>query len=144
MIAEYASVAAVPVGVWRWSHVDPAREWACKGTGRILVDTDFLDLFEALRARAGRPLIITSGYRTPVHNASVSSTGLTGPHTTGRAVDIRIYGHRLYELVADALELGMTGVGFSQKSSTPHAQRFVHLDNLPNGATAPRPWMWSY
>ena len=36
------------------------------------------------------PLKITSGYRCSEHNASISKTGPTGPHTTGAAVDLAV------------------------------------------------------
>ena len=47
-----------------------------------------LDLLQTARENLG-PLQITSAYRCPSHNDSVSSTGMAGPHTTGLAVDIR-------------------------------------------------------
>lgn len=127
---------------WRWPHIDPVKEWACKGTGAILVETEFLDLVERLRMIHGRPLNFTSGYRTPAYNAAVSTTGLTGPHTTGRAIDVRIYGIRAYDLVRQAFTLGFTGIGLSQKG--PQAGRFIHLDTVDHSPTSPRPWVWSY
>jgi uncharacterized protein YcbK (DUF882 family) len=141
---EYSSVADVNLGAWvkRWPHIDPAREWACKGTGRIVVDTDFLDLFEQFRAMFGKPLVITSGYRSPEYNQIVSTTGLAGPHTKARAMDIRIYGHHAAELEQLAWALGYTGLGRNQKG--PHRSRFLHFDNLPNAPGQPRPWVWSY
>jgi uncharacterized protein YcbK (DUF882 family) len=142
VIRTFDSAAEVPIGEWSWPHIDPAREWACRGTGKLLLDTEFLDLVEDLRTLCGWPLIITSGYRTPMYNASVSTTGLTGPHTTGRALDIRIYGHRAFLLIIHAMTLGFTGIGVSQKGA--HASRFVHLDMVPDGPGAPRPWVWSY
>lgn len=141
MRSEFASAAELPFNFWRWRHVDPAREWACKGTGKIVVETDFLDLFEKLRGMYGRPLIISSGYRSPEHNAAVSTTGDDGPHTTAQAVDIKIYGSHAFELVALAIGLGFTGVGVSQKGE--HAKRFVHLDTL-RAPAHPRPMLWSY
>lgn len=134
-------VADTGVGIaWRWPHVDPIAEWACKGTGQILVDTEFLDLFERLRAQFGGPLPITSGYRSPAHNAAVSTTGTTGPHTTGRAVDVAIRGAAAYRLLGIALGLGYTGIGVSQTGPT----RFMHLDTLDDGPGSPRPTIWSY
>lgn len=139
----FPSVAAIPAGLWRWPHVSPAKEWACRGTGTILIDTDTLDRFELLRSLCGWPLIINSGYRSPVYNAAVSATGLTGPHTTGRACDIRIYGERAYKLIEIATTIGYTGIGVNQKGAVPG--RYLHLDDLPLGdALLPRPAIWSY
>jgi hypothetical protein len=129
-------------GAWHWPHVDPWKEWACKGTGRIVIETNFLDRFEKLRRMFGGPLIITSGYRSPEYNATVSTTGRTGPHTHARAVDIRLYGSHAFALVHLALGLGFTGIGLSQKGET--SRRFVHLDDLPNAEGQPRPTIWTY
>lgn len=105
------------------------------------MNKQFLEKMDALREKVGFPLIITSGYRSPQYNASVSSTGETGPHTTGKAADIAIRGHQAHALLKTALELGFTGIGISQKGES----RFVHLDTLENGEQgAPRPWIWSY
>jgi uncharacterized protein YcbK (DUF882 family) len=139
---EAASVADFAPGAWRWPHVDPAREWACKGTGRVVVETDFLDRFERLRAAFGRPLHITSGYRSPEYNARVALTGADGPHTTARAVDIRVFGAAALELVVLARDLGFTGFGLAQKG--PVASRYVHLDDLPDAPGQPRAWVWTY
>jgi zinc D-Ala-D-Ala carboxypeptidase len=138
---EFDKVSQIQPG-WRWPHVDPAKEWACKGSGRIVVVEQFLDKFEKLRQMWGAPLIINSGYRSPAHNATVSETGSNGPHTTGRAVDIRIYGEHAFAVVHLALQLGFTGVGISQKGD--QAKRFVHLDDLHRTDGYPRPTIWSY
>lgn len=142
MRIEFKSAADIPAGFWKWKNIDPAREWASKGNGSLLVETDFLDRVQKLRGMFGLPLIITSGYRDPAYNAQVAETGTTGPHTTGRAVDIRIYGHHAYELVALAMASGFTGIGLSQKGE--QTKRFVHLDDLRNGPGSPRPWVWTY
>ena len=128
--------------VWRWPHIHPSKEWACKGTGEIVIETEFLDKVERLRAIVGWPLMITSGYRSPAHNAAVSTTGEHGPHTTARAVDIRIYGERALILIENALTLGFTGIGVKQHGL--RLGRFVHLDDLGELPDRPRPWLWSY
>lgn len=136
------TITAFDLAAWRWPHVDPVREWACKGTGRIMVETDFLDRFERLRVAFGRPLIITSGYRSPEHNRQVSATGDDGPHTTARAVDIRIYGTWALDVIRRALDEGFTGIGVMQLG--PRGGRYLHLDDLPDAPDRPRPWIWSY
>ena len=127
---------------WRWPHVDPRKEWACKGTGQIVVETDFLDRVEQLRARYGRALIISSGYRSPGYNQSVSTTGADGPHTTARAVDLLVAGADALRMLQLALELGFTGIGLKQHGRMPG--RFLHLDDLPQLPERPRPWIWTY
>lgn len=108
----------------------------------------FMRRLISVREDLGFPLILSSGYRCPAHNAKESSTGLTGPHTTGRAVDIQVYGHRAMLLAQAAYRYGIVGVnhgglGISQKG--PYAKRFLHLDDLTaQDIAGPRPWVWSY
>jgi hypothetical protein len=128
--------------LWAWPHIHPYSEWASKGDGLIVVETDFLDLLERLRARCGFPLPITSGYRSPVYNATRSTTGPHGPHTTARAADIAVHGERAFRLVEHALALGFTGIGLKQHGGW--GGRFIHLDDLPPSETHPRPRVWSY
>jgi len=138
----FPSAAALPAGFWRWPHVHQTKEWACKGTGQIVVDTDFLDHVEKLRLMYDRPLRISSGYRSPSHNAAVSSSGTDGPHTTARAIDVLVYGAHAYDLVALAIALGFQGIGVQQKG--PHERRYVHLDAVRDSPAIRRPMMWSY
>lgn len=141
MRVELASAKDLKPGQWLWPHVDPAKEWACKGTGKLVFDTEFLDLFEKMRKMYGRPLIINSGYRSPEHNRQVADTGDAGPHTTARAVDVRIYGGYAYELLALAVALGFTGIGVQQKGAI--ESRYLHLDIL-RAPDFPRPMIWTY
>lgn len=104
------------------------------------MDLDFMDRLGKLRAAFGKPMPVSSGYRCPEHNARVSSTGATGPHTTGRAVDVQISGKDAFKLLSLAAYFGITGIGVNQKG--PHAKRFIHLDTLPEGGK--RPATWSY
>ena len=94
-----------------------------------------------LRERLGFPLIITSAYRSPEHNAAVG--GRTGSaHLAGRAVDVAVYGQEAHALVRWAMLLGFTGIGVSQRGE--REKRFVHLDDLPPSPGTPRPWIWTY
>ena len=63
-------------------------EFECRcGCGRAEMNATFLAQLDTLRSIYGKPLTVTSGYRCPSYNAKVSSTGMTGPHTTGKAAD---------------------------------------------------------
>jgi uncharacterized protein YcbK (DUF882 family) len=127
-------------GDWPWANFTP-EEMRCRGTGRLIVDRDFMDRLQTLRDLLGFALPVTSGYRTPDYNAQVSTTGHAGPHTTGRAADIAIYGERGFLLLARVKKLGFTGLGVKQHG--PHVLRFIHLDDLADG-DRPRPTIWSY
>lgn len=101
-----------------------------------------MDKVERLREKLQRPMRVTSAYRCPEYNAAVSSTGGKGPHTTGRAIDLAVSGYVAYEVLEAAFNMGFTGLGVAQKGD--HLTRFIHLDDLPNAAGQPRPWVWSY
>lgn len=117
-------------------------EFQCRcGCGANQMADDFIKILDDLRELLGFPLIVTSGYRCPSHNVAVSTTGIHGPHTTGRAVDFAISGPRAVALVRRALHSSMRGIGINQRGD--HAQRFIHLDDL-DGPDHPRPNVWSY
>ena len=111
-------------------------------TGQHSMDADFMAQIEELRTEYGKAMILTSAYRTPEHNAQVSSTGANGPHTTGRAVDVLVSGADAFDLIELAIEIGFTGIGIKQ--SGPHNKRFVHIDNLTEADGYPRPRVWTY
>lgn len=118
-------------------------EMRCRcGCARAEMDGAFMARLQHLRDRLG-PLSVSSGYRCPAHNMRVSSTGPDGPHTTGRAADIRVSGARAHELAVLALAEGITGLGVRQAG--PHGARFLHIDILtPDEAGGLRPRIWSY
>jgi len=96
------------------------------------MDFEFMQRLDEARHQLGFPFPITSGYRCPKHNAAVSSTGLKGPHTTGRAADIALS----YTGARKALTLlsqNFTGIGIQQRGEG----RFIHVDLL-------QPRLWSY
>lgn len=116
-------------------------EFRCKHTGRNEMKPDFMEKLQTLRTAYGIPMVITSGYRHPSHHIERKKpAGSIGPHTTGRAVDIFVRGHDVYALTKLAMEHGFTGIGLRQHG----ASRFLHLDDLPNAARQPRPWIWTY
>jgi len=140
MLFRARHASQVAADVWHWPNFKPL-ELADRWSGELQIDTDFLDRLQRLRDVVGFPLIINSGYRDPAHNDAVSTTGENGPHTTGHASDIRIYGERAVVLVYHAIGLGFTGIGLQQKGSV--ESRYVHLDDL-TAPGFPRPNIWTY
>ncbi len=106
------------------------------------MDEEFLERLEQLRVVFGRSMPVTSAFRCPNHNAQVSKTGFTGPHTTGKSIDIAVSGQDAFDLLALAFLHNFTGLGISQRG--PHSKRFIHLDNIGDGPGRPRPTIWSY
>lgn len=115
---------------WLWYPEFRPVEFRCRASGALLVVPAFMDRLLALRRDYGQPIIINSGYRSPDHNAAVSATASrTGPHTQGRAVDIRITDKaQAAALAALGLKWGFTFLGI--RTHGPVAGWLVHLDDV--------------
>jgi uncharacterized protein YcbK (DUF882 family) len=113
-------------------------EFTCRCCGVADMNPVFLEWLDNLRHQAGFPLVIASGYRCPAHNQAVSSTGPDGPHTTGRAADVRVDRGRARRLMllAERMDPPVQGLGINQKGSG----RFLHLDLCDR----PEPTVWTY
>ena len=125
-----------------WPHFSETELTCHCGCNRQEMVPVFMEKLETLRVAYGKPLPINSGFRCPMHNAQASQTGLSGPHTTGKAVDIQISGEDVYHLLGLAIKLGFTGIGLSQRGA--HSSRFLHLDSIEPGPGRPRPFVWTY
>lgn len=118
-----------------------AYELSCRCGCGLLPAQDFMDKVQRVRDAYGRPMRVSSAARCPEHNAKVSATrSLTGPHTTGRAIDISVTHKDAHRLLVIAVAQGFTGIGVNQKGGA----RFLHLDDLPEAPGQPRPHVWSY
>lgn len=74
------------------------KEFACKdGSAIIFIDYYMVCILEQVRRKINKPIIITSGYRTPAHNAKVGGAKYSY-HMRGMAVDIRVDGMTPKEL----------------------------------------------
>lgn len=130
----------------RWRNFT-ALEFQSRGGGEPLpLDLPnvprFLDRLQMLREACGFPFNVSSGYRTPEYNNQISKTGLNGPHTTGRAVDILAVGEQAFHLVHLAPLYGFTRMGVDQNGA--HGSRYIHLDDLEAEDGFPSPWVWTY
>lgn len=127
MKKSYDHFSKVPAKDWRWPLFSP-REIACKGTGRLVVDDQALDKLQALRDRLGKPLILTSAYRSPSHNKRVGGAK-NSRHMQGDAFDVMMTNHDPQSFEAAARAVGFTGFGYYPKSG------FMHVDT-----GQPRSW----
>lgn len=123
----YAHWRDVPEGVWRWPDFSP-EEIACRGSGALVINEAAMDKLQALRDRLGKPVIVTSAYRTPVHNRRVDGES-DSRHLDGAAFDIAMVNHDPVAFEAAAREVGFLGFGFYPRSG------FMHIDLGP-----PREW----
>ena len=109
------------------------REFRCKdGSDEILVDEALVLLLQCIREHFGKAVTITSGYRTPAHNAKVGGSK-SSQHLLGRAADIRVQGVSVEDVAAYAESLmpDWGGVGrYPVKAG--RAKGWVHVDTRPN------------
>ena len=101
-----------------------AKEFACKdGTDPLFVDRELVQVLQAIRDHFGAPVVITSGYRTPAHNAKVGGSK-SSQHLLGRAADFYVEGVDVATVAAYAETLlpGTGGIGRYP------AKGFVHVD----------------
>ena len=68
------------------------KEFACKdGSPVVFIDDYLCNILDILRNKLGKPVIITSGYRTPEWNAKCDGAKYSY-HMRGMAADIRVNG----------------------------------------------------
>ena len=97
------------------------------------MDGEFLDLLDAIRERAGIPLVLNSAYRSVAYERAHGRAG-TSAHCAGRAVDIRCRtSANRYRIVKAALECGVRRIGI--------AQTYIHIDNADDHA---QDVIWDY
>ena len=74
------------------------KEFACKdGSPVVFIDEYLVTILDILRNKLEKPIIITSGYRTPEWNAKCNGAKYSY-HTRGMAADIRVDGMNAKEL----------------------------------------------
>ena len=75
------------------------REFACSdGSDVVFVAPSLVDILEAIRVHFGRPVTVTSGYRTVSYNASIKNSSKKSQHCNGLAADIKVEGHTPLEV----------------------------------------------
>ena len=68
------------------------REFACQdGSDPVFIAPDLVDVLQKIRTHFGKPVTITSAYRTPPHNKSVGGAAYS-QHLYGKAADIKVVG----------------------------------------------------
>ena len=113
-------------------------ELKCKFTGQKGMNWDFMQKLEALRLEWGKPMHLSSAYRSSEHPAerAKSSPGYHHGKSAeggGQAVDVLIDREDAVAFLKLALKY-FNGIGINQKGEG----RFIHLDDRSE------PAMWSY
>lgn len=108
------------------------RELRCRdGSDTVMVDETLTVVLQCIRDHFGKPVTITSGYRTAAHNAKVGGSK-SSQHLLGRAADIRVAGVSVEDVAAYAESLmpDWGGVGrYPVKAG--RATGWVHVDTRP-------------
>ena len=117
-------------------HLAPSfavRELRCRdGSDTIMVDQALPVLLQAIREHFGKPVVITSGYRTAAHNAKVGGSK-SSQHLLGRAADIQVQGVAVEAVAAYAEALMPDWGGVGRYPVKPgRATGWVHVDTRPN------------
>lgn len=100
------------------------REFACKdGSDKILIDDALVAYLQRIRNWACAPLIISSGYRTPVYNAKIGGASSSN-HTKGKAADVYVEDRKksIYEIAKYAEAIGVRGIECNED------KKYVHID----------------
>lgn len=97
-------------------------EFACHdGSDTVFVSEELTEVLEKIRLHFGKPVVITSGYRTERHNEK-SGGAAYSRHKYGMAADITISGVAPADIAAyaETLLCGRGGIGIYR--------RFCHVD----------------
>ena len=111
------------------------RELRCRdGTDTVMVDEALTVVLQCIREHFGKPVTITSGYRTAAHNAAVGGAK-SSQHLLGRAADIRVQGVSVEDVAAytESLMPDWGGVG-RYPAKAGRATGWVHVDTRADKA----------
>ncbi|MEM1344810.1 MAG: D-Ala-D-Ala carboxypeptidase family metallohydrolase [Pseudomonadota bacterium] len=125
MRSGYFAVQRPPQG-WRWPNFSRA-EIACKGSGVAIIHEPSMDALQALRQAWGRPMILRSAYRSPMHNTNVGGAP-NSMHLLAQAFDVDMAPADFTEFVSLARSHGFNGIGLYP------GWAFVHIDTRETAA----------
>ena len=110
-------------------------EFDCKSTGENNMQHEFMEKLQAIRIEYGKPMSITSGFRSKKHPIEAKKTNSNGDHTQGFCADIACENSTdRFRLVQLALKHGITRIGI--------AKTFLHLGI--GGVGLPNNVIWEY
>lgn len=107
-------------------------EGRCRcGCGRNEMNREWLAVMDAIRMAYGKPIIVSSWYRCPDHDAEIGGMGL---HPTGEATDCTVLG------AIDRCKLVAIAIAHPRVFGIGVSKGFVHLD----GVLRPHKRLWTY
>ena len=108
-------------------------EFTCKHCGKVVIDLQLVELVEELRRYLGKPVVITSAYRCPVHNRRIGGVK-NSAHVRGYALDVKCTNSKDRQRILEFLIVrNVRRIGVHP--------RFIHFDVDPD---KPSPRLWLY
>jgi len=102
------------------------KEFRCKcGSDVIIIDMSLIAILQAIRFAINKPIVITSGYRTPAYNTKVGGAA-NSLHVKGQAVDIQVAGLPPKEVARIAEQAGCKGVCYYTRTGS---HGWTHIDS---------------
>ena len=90
-----------------------------QGSGQLM-DTKLLNMIDEAREIYGKPIHVTSGYRTEAHNSKVGGVD-SSSHLKGLAIDVAcVRSDDRFKMLNALLEVGFNRIGI--------AGTFIHID----------------
>ena len=117
----------------QWAQIKyfTKEEFVCKCCGVEDMDFTFMLDLDAMRAKRGKKMKPSSGYRCKKHNKAVGGSPMSFHTSTQRrkakAVDFPIRYASAYDLLKLAFEFFFYGIGIDQRGDG----RFLHFDKRP-------------
>jgi len=116
-------------------------ELQCSFSGECEIEEDALEKLQALRDEWGKPIRLSSAYRSAENPRERTKKTGPGYHhgvngNGGQAFDVLIAGEDVPPFIALAIKHGFKGIGVNQKGEW--SQRFIHIDTRDKYAC------WSY
>jgi len=116
-------------------------ELQCSFSGECEIEEDAIQKLESLREEWGKPMRLSSAYRSAQHPRERTKPNGPGHHhgvngNGGQAFDVLITGEDVVPFIALAIKHGFRGIGVNQKGEW--NQRFIHIDTRDKYAC------WSY
>jgi len=116
-------------------------ELKCSFSGECEIEEDALNRLQALRDEWGKPIRLSSAYRSAENPRERTKKTGPGYHhgvngNGGQAFDVLIAGEDVPLFIALAIKHGFKGIGVNQKGEW--NQRFIHIDTRDKYAC------WSY
>ena len=113
-------------------------EFDCHHTGENKMRPEFMEILQQIRTVYDKPMVITSGYRSPLHPIEARKSK-AGEHTYGLAADIAVRGVDAMDLIVVAYGHGVRRIGVNQKGDG----RYLHIGVGDQFLDFPKS-IWSY